>query len=196
MRIITSSVDGSTPVTNTQAYSPSVPLSVYRDLARELQGVQAKLDALNAQNQHIMQENQLLRQEIAKAVESVLRLQKLVDSQATVNFHQASQSSSDCRTQTKRPVTATVSKEQVSRSRTFYRGDSQTLVFTPEIEISSPIPEPVFIEEQEVSYDLYSESEPSQIRGWWIIIGILLIIVLGFGAGYLIVRPLFESHSR
>ncbi|NJM69782.1 MAG: hypothetical protein HC862_05895 [Scytonema sp. RU_4_4] len=196
---MTSSVYSNTPVANranTQACSPSVPLSVYRDLATELQGVQAKLDALNAQNQHIMQENQLLRQEIAKAVESVLRLQKLVDSQAKVNSHQASQASSDCRAQTKRPVTPTGSREQVSRPRTFYKGDSQTLVFSPEIEISSSIPEPVFIEEQGVSYDLYRESEPSQIKGWWLIIGILLIIVLGFGTGYLIVRPLFESHSR
>ncbi|MGH7997906.1 MAG: hypothetical protein ACREPR_00340, partial [Brasilonema sp.] len=69
MRTITNSVHNSTPAANTQTCSPSVPLSVYRDLATELQGVQAKLDALNAQNQHIMQENQLLRQEIAKAVE-------------------------------------------------------------------------------------------------------------------------------
>ncbi|MBW4634880.1 MAG: hypothetical protein KME30_24115 [Iphinoe sp. HA4291-MV1] len=196
MQTITSSVHNSTPVANTQAYSPSVPLSVYRDLATELQAVQAKLDALNAQNKQIVQENQLLRQEIAKAVESVLRLQKLVDSQAKGNSHQACQASSNCRTETKRPVTEAASREQVLRSRTFYRGDSQTPVFPQKIEIPNPIPEPVFVEEQKVGYYSYSNSEPSRIRGWWLIIAILLIIVLGFGAGYLIVRPFFENHSR
>ena len=172
MRTISSSVHSSTPTANTQVYSPSVPLSVYRDLATELQAVQAKLDTLNAQNQQVVQENQLLRQEIAKAVESVLRLQNVVDSQAKVNF------------------------PQVSHPRASYVENFQTPVFSQKMEIPSSIPEPVFIEEQQVSYDPYRESEPLRIRSWWLIIGILFIIALGFSAGYLVVRPLFQSHSR
>ncbi|WP_026082681.1 hypothetical protein [Mastigocladopsis repens] len=214
MRTTSGSVHNSTPP-HTQAYSPSVPLSVYGELAAELQAVQTKLDALNGQNQQLVQENHLLRQEIAKAIESVLRLQKLVDSQAKVSFHQTSQSSGDYRTETKRPVTETSPKEQVSHPRTSYarpnipRGkpsagglreatqvSTSTPVFLPEMEIPSSIPDPVFIEEQEVSYYPDSQSEPSQIRGWWLIIAILLIIVLGFGAGYLVVRPLFEHQNR
>lgn len=196
MRTISSSVHSSTPAANTQAYSPSVPLSVYRDLAKELQTVQAKLDTLNAQNQQVVQENQLLRQEIAQAVEFVLRLQKLVDSQAKKNFHQVSQTSSDSRTQTKPPIADAAFREQISRLRAFYVGNSETPVFSKNMEISNSIPEQVFIEEQQVSYDPYKESEPLRIRNWWLIIGILLIIALGFSAGYLIVRPLFQSHSR
>ncbi|KAB8317027.1 hypothetical protein SD81_025795 [Tolypothrix campylonemoides VB511288] len=196
MRTISDSVHSSTPVGNTQAYSPSVPISVYRDLATELHTVQAKLDSLTAQNQQLVQENQLLRQEIKKAVESVLRLQKLVDSQPPkVSSHTASQAIPDD-TQTKRLVTPVSAKEQVFRGRPSSTEPSPTPVFPPEMEIPSSIPEPVFIEEQEVSYYPYRESQPSQIKGWWLIIAILLIIVLGFSAGYLVVRPLLERHSR
>lgn len=196
MRTISDSFHSSTPVANTQAYSPSVPISVYRDLATELHSVQAKLGALSAQNQQLVQENQLLRQEIAKAVESVLRLQKLVDSQAKVSSHQASQSIPDDKSQTKRPVIPVSPKEQVSPPRASSAEPSPTPVFPREMKIPSSIPEPVFIEEQEVSYYPYSESEPSQVKGWWLIIAILLIVVVGFGTGYLVVRPLLEKHNR
>jgi cobalamin biosynthesis Mg chelatase CobN len=209
MRITTGSVHSSTAVThNTPAYSPSVPISVYRELAAELQAVQTKLNTLNAQNQHLVQENQLLRQEIAKAVESVLRLQTLLDSQVKVNSPQASPSSTDG-TQTKRSVTPAPPKEQ-PRPRTSSTGakpsfgsspeatptSMPTPVFVPEMEIPTPVPESVFIEEQQISYYPYSEPEPSRIRAWWLVIAILFIIVFGFGAGYLIVRPLFEHHNR
>lgn len=196
MRTISDSVHSSTPVGNTQAYSPSVPISVYRDLATELHASQAKLDSLSAQNQQLVQENQLLRQEIKKAVESVLRLQKLVDSQPKVSFHTASQFIPDDKSQTKRPVTPVSPKEQVSRGRAFSAEPSSTPVFPPEMEISSSISEPVFIEEEEVSYYPYAESEPTHVKGWWLIIAILLIVVVGFGTGYLVVRPLLENHSR
>ncbi len=53
-----------TPNTN-YTYSPSVPISVYRELAAELQAAEALLDSLNAQNQHLAKHNQKLRQEIA-----------------------------------------------------------------------------------------------------------------------------------
>ena len=52
------------------------------------------------------------------------------------------------------------------------------------------------IEEEEVNYYPLSEPEASEISGWRLVITILLIILMGFGAGYLIVRPLFEHHDR
>lgn len=188
MRTTTGSVHRHPTDGTTQAYSPSVPLSVYRDLASELQSVEARLDTLTAQNQQLVQENQLLRQEIAKAVESVLHLQKLIDSQSKDSHRSAVQPSFHPINQPKQPVSKASSKKQTSRPR--------PPVVVPHIEISSPIPEPVFIEEQEASYYLQGESELMHIHSWWFIMAILLIIVLGFGAGYLIVRPILEQHSR
>jgi len=53
--------------TNHNPYLLSVPLSVYRELAAELQAAEAMLDSCNAQNQHLAKQNQQLRQEISKS---------------------------------------------------------------------------------------------------------------------------------
>lgn len=214
MRTISGSIPNNTSV-HKQTYSPSVPLSVYRELAVEVQAVQAKLDTLNAQNQQLIADNQLLRQEMKKAVESVLRLQKFIDSQAKVSFHEASPSSVADQNEAKRPRVNAEFDQDHSHPRNSYQKNTipfkkpsskslqetsqtskSTPVFFPEMEISSSLPDQVFIEEQEVSYYPYSESEPLQNRRWWLIIAVLLMIVVGFGSGYLIVRPLFEQHNR
>ncbi|GAB1542063.1 hypothetical protein NUACC21_47370 [Scytonema sp. NUACC21] len=186
MRTTTGSIHNTTSSATTQSYSPSVPLSVYRDLACELQAVQAKLNTLAAQNQQLVQENQLLRQEISKAVESILHLQKVIDARTTVSDRQAPPSY-NFQPQTKRPATASP-KKPVSRPR--------PVVVTGDMEIETPISQPVYLEEQEASYYLQDEPEPSQLHRWWFVVAILFIIVMGFGAGYLIVRPLLEQHSR
>ena len=62
----------------TNNYPPSVPLCVYRELTAELQAVQSKLDVITSHNQKLVQENQQLRQEITKVIQSCLELQKLV----------------------------------------------------------------------------------------------------------------------
>ncbi len=66
MRTTIGSVHRNSPTPTTQAYPPSVPLSVYRELSTELQAAQARLNALTTQNQQLAKENQLLRQEITK----------------------------------------------------------------------------------------------------------------------------------
>ncbi|NJL09762.1 MAG: hypothetical protein HC908_04805 [Calothrix sp. SM1_7_51] len=61
---------------NNSASQTSVPLSVYRDLSAELQAAQAMVDVLTTKNEQLVAENQHLRQEITKAVQSTLQLQK------------------------------------------------------------------------------------------------------------------------
>ena len=42
---------------------PSVPLSVYRELVKELQATQARVEFLEAQNQQLVKSNRQLRQD-------------------------------------------------------------------------------------------------------------------------------------
>ena len=49
---------------------PSVPLSVYRELVKELQATQARAESLEAQNQQLVKSNRQLRQEIEGVVRS------------------------------------------------------------------------------------------------------------------------------
>ncbi|MDY6936629.1 MAG: hypothetical protein SWY16_03095 [Cyanobacteriota bacterium] len=66
--------------------SPSVPLSVYRELAAELQATQAMLDSLHVQNKQLTGQNKQLsdrngqlRLEIANTIESVDRMRQVAN---------------------------------------------------------------------------------------------------------------------
>ncbi len=180
MRTATDSFYSNIPTTN-QPYSPSVPLSIYRDLAAELQACQVRINEFAIQNKQLAQENQLLRQEIAKTVQSVLYLQKLVDSQVPVNHHQNLHSNPDFRSETPR--------QRVQTPR--------PPVVTQVTEIPSTTQETFYIEEQdEVYYYPPNEPESSELGGWRLVVIIFLIVLMGFGAGYLVVRPFFDNHTR
>ncbi|MEH2245004.1 hypothetical protein [Nostoc sp.] len=202
MRTTIGSVHRNLPTPTTQAYPPSVPLSVYRELSTELQAAQARLNALTTQNQQLAQENQLLRQEITKVVESFSHLQKFVDSHVTPSYHQATQASGDVKSAAKQPVTQARPPQQVSRSRPPVvpkappEKSRRQDFSTPVMEMNFPIPEPVFIEEQQVSYYSTTEPDAKEVSGWWLIITILLIMLTAFSAGYFVVRPLFEHQKR
>lgn len=194
MRTITEPIYNQSSGANDSNYSPSVPLLVYRDLAAELQATQAKLDTLTAKNQKLVQENHLLRQEIAKVVKSVLHLQKwanISDDSVRVappNLHQqVSPSPETSPTQSQNPKFPTPSSTPQS--------EPQHSSFTYPVEEMPLSSEPVYLEEQEVSY-YPTSAEKKVISGWWLVFCILLIIFTAFGTGYLIVRPLFQNHSR
>ena len=55
-------------------YAPSVPMSVYRELAAELRANKAVVDSLNSRNQLLQQQNQRLKQEIHSVVQATLTL--------------------------------------------------------------------------------------------------------------------------
>lgn len=189
MRTSTGSIPNHTSTVSSKTYSPSVPLSVYRDLAGELQAAEAMLDAITAQNQQLVQENQLLRQEITKAVQSFLHLQKLVDP-ATASYNQNSRASVKTENQTK--SNPQVNQTPPQRVTSLYSHKE----VQPIVEMIPTIPEPIFIEEEEVRYYPHNESEPKEVNAWSLVIAILLIVLTAFGVGYLIVRPFFEHQTR
>lgn len=202
MRSISNPVPGNIPKANAQHHSASVPLSVYRELAIELQTTQAKLDTLNGQNQELARENQELRQEISKAVNTVLRLQNFINSQQQsreyqkphIDYHQPSppqveQPSGDRvgqRGENPRRVMKNPhkNKKKVARPR--------PAVVPPQIKIPDSIPEQVLVEEQEVRYYRQRQAQSSEVNGWFLALAIMLIIFTAFGAGYFIVRPLLK----
>ena len=55
-------------------YAPSVPMSVYRELAAELRANKAVIDSLNSRNQQLLEQNQRLKQEIHNVVQATLNL--------------------------------------------------------------------------------------------------------------------------
>ncbi len=191
-----SSTNGDNTPTATHTYSPSVPLSLYRELAVELQAAEAKLDSLSAQNQQLAKQNQQLRQEIETAVQSVLRLQQVVDAAGAVSGTYTENATPNFRTEPSRPVSeprqihrssrpASAVQSVVEGQFPFQQGEPTGLVYS----------EKLFTEQEEGRNRRRSQLEtPAPISGWWLAIAILLIIVTAFGAGYLIVRPLLKSR--
>ncbi len=178
---------------NSQPYPTSVPLYVYRELATELQSTQAKLDTVTSQNHQLEQENQLLRQEITKVVQSFSHLQKFVDSSPQPRHPQATHAAGEV----KSPATAARPRQQVFHQRPpVVQETSHYSEFSAPVEMSPPMPETFFIEEQEVNYYPQTKKEVKEFSGWWLAITILLIMLTAFGAGYLIVRPLLADQNR
>ncbi|WP_341525351.1 hypothetical protein WKK05_22475 [Nostoc sp. UHCC 0302] len=196
MRATTGSVHRNSPPQATQAYPPSVPLSVYRELSVELQATQARLDALTTQNQQLLQENQVLRREITKVVHSFSHLQKFVNSSNTFDERQVPHPT------VKPPVNEARSSGQSPRPRPPVAtkvppGKNRRQEFSvPMVDMNFPMSQPIFIEEQEVRYYPTAEPEAKQLSGWWFVIAIILIMLTAFSAGYLFVRPMFEHQNR
>lgn len=200
MRTTTDSGYNQSQTPANQAYSASVPLSVYRQLAVELQTAQTAIHQLNQQNQHLVQENQVLRQEITQTVNAVLHLQNAVNQNAVNSTPNAAQNNTSYPSSNQTPVEARQTQYPPQRKqrvpvKRVKRPSPPPPRHHQVTEFVEPLPEPIFIEEQEAGYYYPYESE-SQVSGWWLIFAIVFIIVMGFGAGYVVVRPLLENHTR
>ncbi|MFM2063137.1 MAG: hypothetical protein RLZZ507_2807 [Cyanobacteriota bacterium] len=235
MRSTTQNVHSKPP---TPKYSPSVPVYVYRELVAELQALQAKLDVVTNHNQKLSQENQHLRQEINKVVQSCLELQKLVDSSPSSSQNTPSSPSSPTvpqnhayvnNTPSNTPSNQTIPRAnpnvkntpnpkpkarkntegQIPKKKTVKTSPPprqptpkppkkvrREVISVPVIDMNFPVSEPMYIEEQEVHYYLPLESESRGLNGWWLFFTIVFIMIGGFSAGYLVVRPLLQNQSQ
>ncbi|MBV8883190.1 MAG: hypothetical protein JO235_04215 [Chroococcidiopsidaceae cyanobacterium CP_BM_RX_35] len=166
--------------------SAAVPLSVYRELAVELQEKETILNSLNTQNQQLAAQNQQLRQEIAKAVQSVLHLSQFADAAKTVN-------PTNLAPQPIRPKAA----PRPTNRRPHSPAATQKVAGTPLLvrKNSSATSEKLFTEQQARPYRRRPQSESkTEINGWWLMLTIVLIMLTAFSAGYLIVRPLVQRR--
>jgi uncharacterized protein YhaN len=66
------------PTTSQSGYQASVPVTVYRELAAELQSTQAKLSFFQLQNEQLTKQNQMLLQEFEAIAQSTDRVQSIL----------------------------------------------------------------------------------------------------------------------
>lgn len=194
---------------NSNNYSPSVPISLYREVTAELQSAQALLDSLKTHNQQLVEQNQQLRREVETVVQASIYLQQAVNSAQSVS-------------QTGMPQMTPVKKfnltvEAPRLASLPFPADyslpndtpapnpappTVTVPFpippaeptAPSIDDKLPdkLPEKLFTEvPDETHYRLRSQPKTaSDLSGLWLAIAIFLIVIAAFGAGYLVVRPL------
>lgn len=181
---------------NSNSYSPSVPISLYREVTAELQAAQAMVDSLKTHNQQLVQQNQQLRREVETVVQVSQQLQQVVNSAQSV-------------TQTGMPQMPSVKfnfsveppppPPATSQTNSAVPQPPQTVAFPfplpePEAKAASmpqPLPDKLFTEVPETPYRVRAQlKKTSDLSGLWLAIAIFLIVIAAFGAGYLVVRPL------
>lgn len=182
-------------------YAPSVPISVYRELAAELQASKAMLDSLNAQNQQLTKQNQQLRKEIELVVQSALQLRQVAESSQPMGWGTASEDLMDSS-----EFVAELNRTEPIRSQPIQRpaqrikpqSTANVDVFPSPQKNKSPesigLSNELFTEQEEGHRPTSSPTRASDTGGTWLAITIFLIIVSAFGTGFLIVRPLLPSR--
>lgn len=174
-------------------YAPSVPISVYRELAAELKATKARVDSLNGQNQQLMQQNQVLRQEILRFAQAADQLRQAIEptvlaplavSPETAHeelYQQESESLSD-------RMGDSVSNLAAQMTRIVKAPTAQAPARRPQPRSKKP---QLFTEQRPERLQSSSDGSRSQeMSGLWLATTILLIVVSAFGAGFLIMKPL------
>lgn len=195
---------------NPNGQSPSVPLTVYRELAAELQATQAMLDSLHAQNQQLSQENQSLSYqnqqllgEVHNVVNSVFTLRQVADSlepsnpPAEISPHNSSNPRrSEALPQLDRPqsdptpVNPSQYQDSASNLPPLYPHQTSNPTANPTANRTpqNPSPRSRF---SAVEFNAISD-EFSAKGGLWLLVAIFAIVITAFGAGYWFMRPIYE----
>jgi hypothetical protein len=170
-------------------YAPSVPMPVYRELAAELQATKAMVDALSNQNQHLTRQNQLLRQEIHRAVQVTLQLGQFAGV--------AQPADAELTVPAPIPPHPALAAEPPRRAQ----GHPPKHTASERPRMASPMPKamalvPKFFTEQSGEQRRYAleSTGPKDMSGLWLVLSIVLIIFTAFGAGFLIMRPLLSDR--
>lgn len=188
------STDRYTMPTTANKYSPSVPITVYRELAAELQAAQTTIDSLKSQNQQLVKQNQQLQQQVEKVVHSAQHLQQIVSSfSGAATAHVEVPRAKPAWQPEPQPVAPPPPPHHHDPRESVLEFPAS---FQDEPEFS-PYSETVVIEQEDtrVRRPVHSESV-ADVNGWMLIIAILLIVLTAFGTGFLIVRPLLNSNKR
>lgn len=189
------STDRYTMPNTANKYSASVPITVYRELAAELQAAQTTIDSLRSQNQQLVKQNQQLQQQVEKVVHSAQHLQQIVSSfsGASATNHVDIPRYKPARQPEPQPMAPPPPPPHHHEPRESLL-DLDSFQDEPEF---SPYSETVVIEQEDtrVRRPVHSESV-ADVNGWMLIIAILLIVLTAFGTGFLIVRPLLNNNKR
>lgn len=174
------------PNTSSQPTSPSVPISVYRELAAELQATRAMVDSLNAKNQALTVHNQRLKQEIQRFVQSAMHLQVLVEpAQAPVSPQPGN-------------ISGNISSN-VRQGKTQHQPPS-SLPTLEETATASMIAAQLRSTDEAEVMDTELESQPPRSKkdggGVGLMFIVMVIMVTAFGAGFLVVRPFLPTAGN
>lgn len=195
------SVTGSAhPTVQGGSYAPSVPISVYRELANELRTTQAQVEALTQHNQQLHHQNQALRQEMLRFVEAAGQLKQTLVAQPPLPDLPPLSLSDLVDTLEPEPTPAPPPAPETGTTMGAIAQQMNQLMAAG----SKPRPAPQPPQATPKNRTLYTEErlQPSRssqrpatsdLSGLWLATTILLVVFSAFGAGFLIMKPLLNT---
>ncbi|NJL86727.1 MAG: hypothetical protein HC886_13325 [Leptolyngbyaceae cyanobacterium SM1_1_3] len=197
--------------------TPSVPISVYRELAAELQATKAVIDTLRTRNEQLVRQNQQLQQEVHQFVQATLQLGQFAGvapsplGLSEVFSGVVSKSTpaplQEQRSQPVQPPESPQSALLKAQPKAAPKASSKpSQPASKERPIKSPLPAALQPFKQRSSEKLYTEqparppatgnleSSPRELSGLWLAISIIFIVTTAFGAGFLIMKPLLNQR--
>ncbi|WP_156119930.1 hypothetical protein [Leptolyngbya sp. KIOST-1] len=200
--------------------APSVPISVYRELATELRATQAMVDSLTHQNQQLNQQNQVLRQEMIRFADSAARLKQAIEVSQPQPLEVAASGPVNLEAQAIAPtypmpmapapmdeepsvslperlsesVGEGVSTLATQLTQMVKKPKAKKAAKKPPQRPPAPMPQRYYTEERiDPNRPGQLSQRPKDLSGLWLAATILLIVVSAFGAGFLIMKPLLNN---
>ena len=175
---------------NGNGYAPSVPISVYRQLAAELDSTKAQLQSTTQQNQYLIRQNQQLQQEVGRLVQSALTVQKLVGGQPSTPPATQAQPKMAASSAPSQPAAAPTPKPQAP-TQSAAPSSAEAMPIPPEL----PNFDEFFTEQSSEPLPSKDEKPSRDFGGLWLTLVIIVVMITAFGAGFLVVRPMLQENS-
>lgn len=182
----------------------AVPISVYRELAAELQTTQAELYQLRSENQRLVEQNRSLRQEADRVVELTQTLQKAAQRLAfsppgssVAPYSATSLDRANAPAAPGDPYGSYGPPANSGYNAGGYASGPEAGAMPGEAVQAGENPKsssrPTAFDRPEPRPDLDREGMDS--GGWWLVLTVILIVMTAFGTGFLIVRPFLPNSN-
>lgn len=160
--------------------APSVPISVYKELAAELQATRAMIESLNTRNQQLAHQNQMIRQEVERVVQASFNLQQIVDF-TTPPENSLNQTIADLSAHSKSDL------EQSPQNHLHQKSDSLQISQGARAGANK-----LFTEEPSRPQKIQKQSKSLGNMG--IFLTVLIVVLTAFGLGFVAVKHLLPSR--
>lgn len=196
--------------------SPSVPISVYKQLAGELNVTKSEVAALKSENQQLRANNQKLQQQVHQVIQAAEHLKQMV------NRYDFGADSYQVNSLTPPPASSLATTPPLPPHPELWQPrpapePPRQMMPEPVVSRSQPLPEvvppapPPQDTPQKSSRkpkaaplttvpapDLPSHGEDIEggVNGWIILLAAIAIILTAFGAGYMVVLPLLNNSNN
>jgi hypothetical protein len=197
--------------------TPAVPMTIYRELAADLQATQANVTVLTHENQQLTEQNLLLRQELERIARQTQKTMQRLEIEPPLTHHLPDYVDPVRLPQASRKVKVTPGDREAQplllehlydlpdypRDEPFLPtidGASFGQVFQPRPSRPRAMPSASrlvnrFADQGFNLKQLQQSWQASELTGWKLTLVMSLIILSAFGAGFLVVRPLLSPNS-